>query len=65
MTPLALTRRAADSMRVQHSEMTRDNAGCEICRGGELPVEALPQMVEMAIKHGYLTSWTATGLRDE
>ena len=25
------------------------------CRGGEVPVEALPQMVELAIKYGYLT----------
>ena len=25
------------------------------CRGGEVPVEALPQMVEVAIKHGYLS----------
>jgi len=24
------------------------------CRGGEVPVEALPQMLEMAIRHGYL-----------
>jgi len=24
------------------------------CRGGEVPVEALPQMVAVAIKHGYL-----------
>ena len=25
------------------------------CRGGEVPVEALPQMIEVAIKHGYLS----------
>lgn len=25
------------------------------CRGGEVPVEALPQMVDVAIKHGYLS----------
>ena len=25
------------------------------CRGGEIPVEALPQMVAVAIKHGYLS----------
>ena len=24
------------------------------CRGGEVPVEALPQMIAVAIKHGYL-----------
>ena len=24
------------------------------CRGGEVPVEALPQMIAIAIKHGYL-----------
>lgn len=25
------------------------------CRGGEVPVEALPQMVDVAIKHGCLS----------
>ena len=25
------------------------------CRGGEIPVEALPQMVAVAIKRGYLS----------
>jgi len=25
------------------------------CRGGEVPVEALPQMVDVAIKYGYLS----------
>ena len=24
------------------------------CRGGEVPVEALPQMIAVAIRHGYL-----------
>ena len=28
------------------------------CRGGEVPVEALPQMVAVAIKNGYLTKAT-------
>lgn len=25
------------------------------CRGGEVPVEALPQMVKVALKYGYLS----------
>lgn len=27
----------------------------QVCRGGEFPVEALPQMLEVAIREGYLT----------
>ncbi len=31
----------------------RDRNG-KVSRGGEVPVEALPQMLEIAVRHGYL-----------
>lgn len=32
------------------------------CRGGEVPVEALPQMVEVALKQGYLAKGDFAGI---
>jgi hypothetical protein len=41
-----------DAVALKYCSPSKDGA---VARGGELPLDVLPQAIELAVRHGYLT----------